>query len=85
MPYQLHDIDPILKPFVREICSMESNVPIRSTAPMRVLPDLCIELFINFREPQQVVYSGVVDAQPDRCFITSRLNGFMDVVSQGKV
>lgn len=85
MPYQLHHIDLLLKPYVRVICSMESSVPIGSMVPMRVLPDTCVELFINFCEPQQIQYTGMATTQPGRSFITSRMSHFMDVRSQGKV
>lgn len=85
MHYQLHDIDSLLKPFVRLICSVESRDPVQVLKPIRVLPDTCVELFVNGCEPQQVVLANGFRASLSRSFITSRMNSFMDVQTLGCV
>ncbi|MFC5410995.1 helix-turn-helix domain-containing protein [Larkinella bovis] len=85
MPYQLYDIEPRLRPFVKAICALEDDIVAAPAAPIRVLPDTCVELFINFSPPQQVAYTDGVIASCGRSFITTRLNHFMDVRTPGKV
>ena len=85
MQYRLYDIDPRLKPFVKVICSVESEPAVVSPVPLRVLPDACVELFVNFGEPQQVVSHTTDTTLPVRSFITSRMSNFMDVKAQRSV
>ncbi|WP_405519570.1 DUF6597 domain-containing transcriptional factor [Spirosoma sp. KNUC1025] len=84
MHYQLYDIHPLLKPYVKTICVMDSDESEASLVPMRVLPDACVELFVNFYEPQQVAAPGAPSAH-GRSFLTSRMNTFMDVQTRGRV
>ncbi|GAB2592865.1 DUF6597 domain-containing transcriptional factor [Spirosoma areae] len=85
MPYPLYNIDPVLKPFVKVICSIERDGPIVSSGPLRVLPDTRVELFVNFCNPQHATSSSGVMTPLGRSFITIRLNQFMDVQTQGNV
>ncbi|HEU0126152.1 MAG TPA: helix-turn-helix domain-containing protein [Flavobacterium sp.] len=47
MRLQIHHIDPLLRPYVRLICTMEC-IDESDTEYIRVLPDCCVELFINY-------------------------------------
>lgn len=85
MAYRLFDIDPRLTPFVKTICVMDSDTPTLSQPPIRVLPDTCVELFVNFCEPQQVITADGRVASSGRSFITARMNHFMDVRTPGPV
>ncbi|GAB3948007.1 helix-turn-helix domain-containing protein [Spirosoma harenae] len=79
MQFRLYDIAPVLKPFVKEICSVESNGSAASSVPIRVLPDACVELFVNVGEPQTIVSSTGKKAHTGKSFVTSRMSHFMDV------
>lgn len=81
MHCQLHEITPPLRPFVKLICSMDSGPREGPSGPVRVLPDACVELFINFQEGTQLLPPTAT--APSRSFITSRLNRFMDVCTLG--
>ncbi|GAB3995530.1 helix-turn-helix domain-containing protein [Spirosoma daeguense] len=85
MDYQLYDIDPVLCPFVSIICSIEHSSPVLGALPVRVLPDTCVELFVNLTKPQQMAWSTGNVPSPSRCFITSRMNRFMDIQSKTDV
>ena len=85
MQYRLHNIDPVLKPFVKVICSIESESSVDSLESMRVLPDTCVELFINFDKSQKIILPDCSIALPGKSFVTSRMNSFMDVRTLGLV
>ncbi|GAB3316520.1 helix-turn-helix domain-containing protein [Larkinella ripae] len=85
MAYRFFTIDPRLKPFVKAICALETDAPAVLPPPIRVLPDTCVELFVNFCEPQRVVSANGRAASSGRSFITARLNHFMDVWTAGPV
>jgi AraC-like DNA-binding protein len=85
MRYELYDIAPVLKPFVKMICSMESDRPAAAFDSVRVLPDACVELFVNIGEPQTIASSSGKIAHAGRSFVTSRMNQFMDVQTRDKV
>ncbi|MBD2753492.1 helix-turn-helix domain-containing protein [Spirosoma validum] len=85
MHYRIYDIDPLLQPFVKVICSVENDSSIGSPAPVRVLPDASVELFVNFCEPQQVAPAGEIASLLSRSFITSRMNKFMTVRTHSQV
>ncbi|MBC7891956.1 MAG: helix-turn-helix domain-containing protein [Sphingobacteriaceae bacterium] len=82
MQIQLHEIAPVLRPFVKVICSLE-QMPGEPSAPVRVLPDTSVELFVNFREPEKLFPPQASTPAPGRSFITSRMNQFMDVETLG--
>ncbi|MBC8988347.1 hypothetical protein H9X96_21560 [Pedobacter sp. N36a] len=47
MRIQSYDIIPNLRPYVKLICTMECDND-RDTRHIRVLPDTCVELFLNY-------------------------------------
>ncbi|SDE48054.1 Helix-turn-helix domain-containing protein [Pedobacter soli] len=47
MQIQYYDILPVLKPYIRSICTMDCGGD-ADTSHIRVLPDICAELFINY-------------------------------------
>lgn len=85
MEYQLYAIDPILRPFIKVICSVDNRSPIIVPNQLRVLPDTCVELFINLCPPQQIATPDGNTPSLSRSFITSRMNSFMDVSTQDNV
>ncbi|MBD2702336.1 AraC family transcriptional regulator [Spirosoma sp. BT702] len=85
MHFRLYDIAPVLKPFVKEICSIESDKPATTSPPIRVLPDTCVELFVNIGQPQTIASLAGKIANAGRCFVTSRMNRFMDVQTLSNV
>lgn len=83
MRLRLYDIMESLQPYVKVICSMESE-PGETLSPFRVLPDTCIELFINYVDAAPALISAQATTTDSRSFIVSRMNHFMDVQSPGK-
>ncbi|WP_460975285.1 helix-turn-helix domain-containing protein [Spirosoma knui] len=79
MQVRHYNIAPLLRPFVREICTVESDTSAVTSDPIRVLPDTCVELFVNTGEPQSIASSVGKIAHVSRSFVTSRMNQFMDV------
>ncbi|WP_431213421.1 hypothetical protein ACQ86N_00280 [Puia sp. P3] len=47
MRLQLYNITPSLQPYIRLICTMDCDAD-ADTDHIRVLPDTCVELFVNF-------------------------------------
>ena len=47
MQIQYYDILPVLKPYIRSICTMDCGGD-TDTSHIRVLPDTCAEIFINY-------------------------------------
>lgn len=47
MQIQYYDILPVLKPYIRTICTMECEGD-ADTSHIHVLPDTCVEIFINY-------------------------------------
>lgn len=85
MDYQLYDIDSTLRPFIKVICSVDNRSPIIVPTQLRVLPDTCVELFINLGKPQQIATPDGNTPSLSRSFVTSRMNSFMDVYTQDNV
>jgi AraC-like DNA-binding protein len=83
MELKLYDIIPSLQPYIKIICSMENGNSGCKTSSFRVLPDTCVELFINYAGSRQTVIAGSVLKQPN-CFIVSRMSRYMDVRDHGK-
>jgi AraC-like DNA-binding protein len=76
MDLQVFHIIPQLQPYIREVCIVEfakDDIPYT----IRVLPDTCIELFINFGEMPLADFTNNVAYQ--RSFLTSRMSTYMDV------
>jgi AraC-like DNA-binding protein len=75
MRLQLHSILPALKPYIKVICTMECDED-ADTSHIRVLPDTCVELFINFSSTPV----AIIDKQlHKRSIVTFRMSQPMDV------
>lgn len=81
----LYNIIPQLQPYIKVICSMESEGSNDHLSPFRVLPDTCIELFLNYIQPEQTIATGNnnILRQP-QSFIVSRMSRYMEVQNHGR-
>ena len=80
MKLHLFNIIPGLQPYIKVICSIEADGPADTNSPFRVLPDTCVELFVNYTDQDQTitVNNNIIVKQP-RSFIISRMSRYMDV------
>jgi AraC-like DNA-binding protein len=62
---------------------MEAEEPGCATSSFRVLPDTCVELFINYKGSQQTIRAGCSLTKRPNCFIVSRMSRYMDVDGHG--
>lgn len=85
MQLRLYEIEPILQPFVKLICSMENDGLSPSLRPFRVLPDTCLELFINYIDSDPTLINSGKQHHASNNFIVSRMNSYMDVQSPAKM
>ena len=83
MQFHLYNINPLLQPFVKMICSMENENDSCTSSSFRVLPDTCIELFVTYAGSRQSVSVDGLQQRPG-CFIVSRMSKYMDVQSTGR-
>ena len=81
MKLRLYNIIAPLQPYIKIICSMESENNSCNNSSFRVLPDTCVELFVNYAGSGQTVTAAAVLKQPT-CFIVSRMSRYMDVQNQ---
>jgi AraC-like DNA-binding protein len=79
MNFSLHTIIPELQPYIKVISSIECTHA-EDTAPFRVLPDLCTELFISYSDQPLAITTG--NSAVYRSFLSSRLSAFTDVQMQ---
>lgn len=87
MKLALYSILPELIPYIKAICSMESETTTTSLiSPVRVLPDACVELFINFSNSQDSLstVTGKKVFHNSQSFVISRMSNFMDVQMKSK-
>ncbi|RYU92829.1 helix-turn-helix domain-containing protein [Emticicia agri] len=86
MKLELYSILPKLQPYVKAICSMESDSTNPSISPIRVLPDACVELFVNFSKCQDSLstVTGKKVFDSSQSFVISRMRNFMDVQMKNK-
>lgn len=82
MQMQLYPIAPVLQPYVKVICAMEIANEEDGRAPFRVLPDTCIELFINYSDTSLANIAGNKNFKSGHSFIVSRMSSYMDVHMQ---
>lgn len=75
MRLQIHSIAPELQPYVKLICSMECNND-ADTRHIRVLPDTCVELFVNYTDTPVAVIGNELH---QHSIITFRMSRPMDV------
>lgn len=80
MKTELYPILSELQPYVKVICSMESDT-YTDTSSFRVLPDTCVELFINFNNNQDsfTTVRGHRIFDTSQSFVISRMSDFMDI------
>lgn len=75
MRIQLHHINPDLQPYIKLICSMDCDDD-TDTRHIRVLPDACVEIFINYTNSPVAVIS---DKLHKRSIVSSRMSRPTDV------
>lgn len=78
MDLNIYTILPELRPYVKVICSMETGRE-SGTLPLRVLPDTCVELFINYSQVPLAHFSAATPFDNARSFVVFRMNHFMDI------
>jgi AraC-like DNA-binding protein len=72
---QVHDIIPGLQPYIKLICSLECDEQ-ADTHHIRVLPDTCVELFINYTNTPVAIIGNELHK---RSIVTFRMSRPMDV------
>jgi len=75
MRIQTYDIIPALQPYVKLICTMESDND-ADTSYIRVLPDACVELFFNYTSTPVAIIAGELYKGS---IVTSRMSRAVDV------
>src|SRR6218665_14229 len=86
MKLELYSILPELHPYVKAICSMESDTTTNLIPTVRVLPDACVELFVNFNSNHDslATVTGKKIFNNSQSFLISRMSNFMDVQMKSK-
>jgi AraC-like DNA-binding protein len=86
MKLELYPILPELQPYVKAICSMENDGTTNLIPSLRVLPDACVELFVNFSNQQDTfaTVTGKKVFTNSLSFVVSRMSNFMDVQMKSK-
>jgi len=75
MRLQLYDIIPKLQPYIKLICTMDCDEA-ADTFHIRVLPDTCVELFVNYTSSPVAIIGNELHK---RSIITFRMSRHMDV------
>ncbi|MBB5438287.1 AraC-like DNA-binding protein [Pedobacter sp. AK017] len=75
MRIQLYDIVPALQPYIKLICAMECDEE-ADTQHIRVLPDTCVELFVNYTSSPVAIIDNKLHK---RSIITFRMSRHTDV------
>lgn len=75
MHLQQYDIIPSLKPYVKVICTMDCDGD-ADTEHIRVLPDTCVEVFINYTNSPVAIIDSELHK---RSIVTFRMSRPMDV------
>lgn len=75
MHIQLYDVVPNLRPYIKLICTMDCDGD-TDTNHIRVLPDTCVELFVNYTSTPVAIIS---DELHKRSIISFRMSRPMDV------
>jgi AraC-like DNA-binding protein len=84
MQYQEYDIAEDLKPFVKVIWSMESDVDVYNEMPMHILPDTCVELVVHFRDPYKTTFSDNSISVQEQSLVVAQMKSFMKIQPYGK-
>ena len=61
---------------------MENEDARDAGCPFRVLPDTCVELFVNYADSGQIIVANNIAVKQPRSFIVSRMSNYMDVGGQ---
>lgn len=75
MRLRSYDIIPALLPYVKVLCTMDCDEDVE-TSYIRVLPDSCVELFLNYTSTPVAI---IGDEVHKRSIVTFRMNRPMDV------
>nr|WP_068890569.1 helix-turn-helix domain-containing protein [Pedobacter panaciterrae] len=75
MRLQLYNIIPSLQPYIKLICAMDCDED-KDTHHIRVLPDTCVELFVNYTSTPVAIIDNELHK---RSIITFRMSRPMDV------
>ena len=75
MRIQLYDVHPSLQPYVKLICTMDCDGE-TDTSHIRVLPDTCVELFLNYTSTPVAI---IGDKLYKRSIISFRMSCPMEV------
>lgn len=75
MQIQSYDIIPALQPYIKSICTMECDNDV-DTSHIRVLPDACVELFLNYTSTPVAMIASELHK---RSIVTFRMSRPMDV------
>lgn len=75
MRLQLYDIIPILRPYIKMLCTMDCNED-SDMRHIRVLPDTCVELFINYTSKAVAMIDNKLH---QKSIVTFRMSRPMDV------
>lgn len=75
MHIQLYDVIPSLRPYIKLICTMQCDGD-TDTNHIRVLPDTCVELFVNYTSTPVAI---IGDELHKRSIISFRMSRPMDV------
>ncbi|WP_214228305.1 helix-turn-helix domain-containing protein [Pedobacter sp. B4-66] len=75
MRLQLYDVIPKLQPYIKLICTMDCDEE-ADTHHIRVLPDTCVELFVNYTSSPVAIIGNELHK---RSIITFRMSRPMDV------
>ncbi|MHA4807351.1 DUF6597 domain-containing transcriptional factor [Flavitalea flava] len=75
MRLQLYNITPCLQPYIKLICTMDCDAD-ADTSHIRVLPDTCVELFVNYTSTPVAIIGNELYK---RSIITFRMSRPMDV------
>jgi AraC-like DNA-binding protein len=73
LKYQEHPISDLLKPYVTLIWSMETEGKTSSIAPVRILPDTCVEFVIHFKKPYVTTFPDHVRSLQPQSFIVGQM------------
>jgi AraC-like DNA-binding protein len=75
MRLQVHHIISSLRPFIKMICSMDCDED-ADTRHIRVLPDSCVELFVNYTSTPVAIIGNELHS---KSIVTFRMSKAMDV------
>lgn len=75
MRLKLYQINPVMQPYIKLICTMDCDENV-DTHQIRVLPDTCVEVFLNYTETPLAIIENELH---QHSIVTSRMNCSMDV------